>query len=215
MDKEERARYNWRKVMTMLQLVKAVCKMERDEMQNIMKDLDDEDETKVSCFQLKWVDKYVQPPNQLVMTAWTLLALTVNSISIFFVYYECAFRLRAFKSFSSLQMIFDVVLTLEMVIHFFKAYSSKESYRGWIHPVFKFMGTCKEKISKDDLEHSQWETSFRLIGIRYLSGQFIFDFLSVIPFFIAKLVNLNVDYQDFVHMDGVAFLSYLRLLRIT
>lgn len=108
--------------MTMIQLVKAVCKMESDEMKNIMKDLDDEDEAKVSCFKLKWLDRYVQPPNKLLMTAWTFLALTVNSISIFFVYYECAFRMRAFKSFSFLQMIFDVVLTLEMIIHFFKAY---------------------------------------------------------------------------------------------
>ena len=37
------------------------------------------------------------------MTIWTALALTVNTLSIFLVYYECAFRLNVFDDFGVMQ----------------------------------------------------------------------------------------------------------------
>ena len=39
-----------------------------------------------------------------------------------------------------------------------------------------------------------WQKKFKLIAIRYLSGNFLTDFLSVVPFFAGKLNNLDGDY---------------------
>ena len=53
----------------------------------------DEEESK-SCWNFNWMNKYVVPPDNRFMTIWTAIALTVNTLSIFIVYYEAAFRLR-------------------------------------------------------------------------------------------------------------------------
>ena len=154
------------------------------------------------------------------MTIWTALALTVNAVSIFFVYYECAFRMFAFTSFSAQQFIFEIILIIEVMVFFFKAYPAKETCRGWLFPVVFGCGGCKkiqniDKYDDRNEKKSFFETSFLKIGVRYLSGAFIIDFLSVVPFFIAKLVFVNDDYIDFVQKPFILFLGYLRLLRIT
>ena len=127
--------------MTMLQLVKALSSRESDELVQKRKD----DEKKVKCTDFLWADRYVQTPDNMWMTIWTFIALTVNTFSIFMVYYESAFHLRAFDDMPMIITIFEVILTLEIVIIFFKAYSAKDSHRGWLFSVGKTLGCCKKK----------------------------------------------------------------------
>ena len=48
--------------------------------------------------------------------------------------------------------------------------------------------------TKENRSDNMWELRFKLIAIRYLSGNFLTDFLSVVPFFVGKLNNLDGDY---------------------
>ena len=57
--------------------------------------------------------------------------------------------------------------------------------------------------------------SFRKVAVHYLSGVFIFDFLSSYPYFIASLAHGGEDYQDVMDIDYMKVFGYLRLLRIT
>ena len=77
------------------------------------------------------------------MSLWTLFALSINTISIFVVYYECAFRLRAFDKFSAFSVIIELVLVLELIVSFFKAYPSKDTHRGWILSLIELIGFCR------------------------------------------------------------------------
>lgn len=135
------------------------------------------------------------------MTIWTMIALSVNAISIFTVYYDCAFRLKSKHTFEAMPFVFEVILIIEMLLFFFKAYPAKESPRGFLFSIFKTCGLCREKEeaeakvgSKENRSDIMWQRKFRLIAFRYLSGNFLTDFLSVVPFFIGKLNNLNGDY---------------------
>ena len=62
-----------------------------------------------------------------------------------------------------------------------------------------------------------WQKRFKLIAIRYLSGNFVFDFLSVFPFLFGKLATGGDDitYREQLEMPIMQFFAYLRLLRIT
>ena len=139
------------------------------------------------------------------MTLWTLLALSINTGSIFIVYYEAAFRLVAWDNEALWVYILEIVLLLEIIIFFFKAYPAKEGHRGWLLSVFGWCGLCKEKkeiklfnnkIGDGDKGEDQWETSFKKTCIRYLSGSFLTDFLSVVPFFIGKLAFTDGTYRN-------------------
>ena len=78
------------------------------------------------------------------MSLWTLFALSINTISIFVVYYECAFRMRAFDKFSAFSVIIELVLVLELIVSFFKAYPAKDSHRGWILSLIEKTGLCQK-----------------------------------------------------------------------
>ena len=56
------------------------------------------------------------------MMIQTLIALSVNAISIFTVYYDCAFRLKSKHTFEALPFVFEIILIIEMILFFFKAY---------------------------------------------------------------------------------------------
>lgn len=122
LEKEKKARFNWRKIMTMIQLVKALSSTDKLEKQLVPED--EEEEEKVSCWKFIWADKYVQKPNKLWMVIWTALALSVNTISIFLVSYECAFHLTASSDLGAMSDIFEVILCLEVLVMFFKSYPS-------------------------------------------------------------------------------------------
>ena len=53
------------------------------------------------------------------------------------------------------------------------------------------------------------------MAVRYLTGIFIIDFLSVVPFLLAKLTAGDVPYIELLERDHMKIFAYLRLLRIT
>lgn len=75
--------------MTMIQLVKALSSGE--DLKKTKNDNDDD--SKMSFWDFHWATKYVMTPDSRIMSIWTAIALSVNTISIFLVYYEAAFRL--------------------------------------------------------------------------------------------------------------------------
>ena len=75
--------------------------------------------------------------------------MSVNAISIFTVYYDCAFRLKSKDSFESIPFVFEVILIIEMILFFFKAYPAKDSHRGYLFNIFKMCGFCREKEEKE------------------------------------------------------------------
>ena len=85
-------------------------------------------------------------------------------------------------------------MTLEIFALFIKAYPSKDSDRGWVFSVFSKCGCCKDKQSimksnkKVGSDNDMWQKDFKKVARRYLSSFFIIDFLSVVPFFITKLI---------------------------
>ena len=82
----------------------------------------EEDEKKTTCWDFKWADRYVQSPSMVWMAIWTAVALTVNTISIFVVFYECAFRMRGLSEPGALNTVFEIILLLEIILIFFKSY---------------------------------------------------------------------------------------------
>ena len=97
-EKEKKARSNWRRLLTQIQIVKALSTRESGTLANRLSealDFADEEEVKDSCWNLNWLDRYVQEPEKYFMVIWNLTAITVNTISIFIVYYECAFRMKS------------------------------------------------------------------------------------------------------------------------
>ena len=155
-----------------------------------------------------------------MMMFWTLVALSMNTVSIFIVYYECAFRLRAIEEEQSWIYAIEVILLLELLLFFFKAYPNRESERGWICSILGLCGVCKaKKPNKKSLPagnyESFWQMSFKKVAIRYLSGNFLIDFLSVVPFFIGKIISVNRSYKIMLEQKHMMVFAYLRLLRIT
>ena len=69
----------------------------------------------------------------------------MNAISIFTVYYDCAFRLKTKDKFEAMPFVFEIILIIEMILFFFKAYPAKESHRGYVFSIFKTCGFCREK----------------------------------------------------------------------
>ena len=69
----------------------------------------------------------------------------MNAISIFTVYYDCAFRLKTKDKFEAMPFVFEIILIIEMILFFFKAYPAKESHRGYVFSIFRTCGFCKEK----------------------------------------------------------------------
>ena len=58
LEQETRARYNWRKVLTMIQLVKALSPREAANLKKKDKD-EGEVEVKYKFWDFKWADKYL------------------------------------------------------------------------------------------------------------------------------------------------------------
>jgi len=157
------------------------------------------------------------------MMIWNFVALGANTITIFTVYFECAFRLRALEEEAPWIYAFEVILVLEVLLSFFKAFPSTDSERGWVCQVLGVCGLCKpakntvrkKKSIKKELDVSGWNTTFSKIAIRYLSGSFLIDFLSVVPFFIGKLTSRESHYKLALKAPLMQVFAYLRLLRIT
>jgi len=182
--------------MTMISIVKHLSERESKEFLQSRLDKDAQKEEKMpSCWTFQWADKYLKPPDSKIMTLWTLLALSMNTGSIFIVYYEAAFQLTAWEREASWILVIEFILLLEIIIFFFKAYPAKEDHRGWWFSVVGICGCCKEasedpqKIGKIGAVEDRWESSFRKVAIHYLSGSFLTDFLSVVPFLFGKLAS--------------------------
>ena len=185
--------------MTMIQLVKALSPRESEAMKNKRDEGDvDEEKQKVSWTEFKWADKYVKTPDNRWMTYWNILAIAVNTVSIFTVYYDASFHLHGYTDYSMLSYVFEVILLLEICIFFFKAYPMKNnSHRGFMFTILGWCGLCKKKEEfQDDMDEESaiYQMSFKLIGIHYISGVFIIDVLSVLPFFLIKLIHTGIEY---------------------
>ena len=66
-----------------------------------------------------------------------------------------------------------------------------------------------------DKEEDLWERDFKKVAIRYLSNNFLFDFLSVVPFLIGKLIAGSEPPEIYMERTHMQVFAYLRLLRIT
>lgn len=67
------------------------------------------------------MDKYIQKPDKMYVILWNMVALSVNTLSIFVVYYEAAFRLTAFTESYAILTVFEVVLLIDLFFAFLKA----------------------------------------------------------------------------------------------
>lgn len=114
---------------------------------------DGEDSLGAKWYELKWLDKYVKPPNNRYIAIYNLIAITANAISIFLVYYECSFRLKVFDSVGPFNLLLEIILTLEIILIMFKAYPDKDdSNKGWLYPLYTLPCICcrKKKVKKHD-----------------------------------------------------------------
>ena len=101
-------------------------------------------------------------------------------------------------------MRFEVVLLFEIIILFFKAFPAEESSRGWVLALLGACGACKnvgiKKVENNRAkklavqEEFIYNRSFSAVAVRYLSSNFLIDFLSVVPFLVGKLVSKENDY---------------------
>ena len=41
---------------------------------------DEEEEEQVSCWELRWLSKYVQEPDRLIIFLWTFFAIMINTM---------------------------------------------------------------------------------------------------------------------------------------
>ena len=144
---ERKARRNWRTLMTMISIVKHLSERESKEMLYSREENLEPAVTNSSKFwEFKWADRYVKSPDSRIMSLWTLLALSMNTASIFIVYFECAFHLKAWEKEESWIYLIEFILLLEIIVTFFKAYDSKDGgERGWLLSVFGICGCCKKK----------------------------------------------------------------------
>ena len=129
------------------------------------------------------------------MVLWNFVALSMNAGSIFIVFYECAFHLAAVEYASAIVMVIEFILLFEIMVIFFKAIPKTTSARGCLCSLLGVCGMCKtncrriEEKTRVGTKSSYWNSSFSEIAVNYLSGNFIIDFLSVVPFLLAKLAN--------------------------
>ena len=141
------------------------------------------------------MDRYVQKPDNIIMILLALLDLSFNIVYIFLVVYDSAFRLTTMKERSAFVLFIEFGLVAQMILVFFKAFPEKESPRGFICTLLWCCGLCKKRCKKKEdiievvgkVEENMYNTSFKDVAIRYLSGFFIIDFVSVVPFMIGKL----------------------------
>ena len=93
----------------------------------------------------------MQRPDKVFIILWTFLALSMNTISIFIVFYECAFHLTAVKESSSIVLVIEFVLFFEIIAYFFKAFPDQDSPRGFICSLLGMCGGCKNTCRKADI----------------------------------------------------------------
>lgn len=132
--------------MTMISIVKHLSPDGGKDLLMERQEGSENDEKQSSFWEFTWADRYVKSPDSRTMTLWTALALSINTMSIFIVYYEAAFRLVAWEKESPWVYALEFVLLFEIIIFFFKAYPAEENHRGWLLSVLGFCGLCKEKI---------------------------------------------------------------------
>lgn len=196
LQKEKNARANWRRLHMQIMIVKALSVRESEEMKNHHIAVEDEEEEEqVSLWGFQWMDRYVQKPDNIIMILLALLDLSFNIVYIFLVVYDSAFRLTTMKERSAFVLFIEFGLVAQMILVFFKAFPEKESPRGFICTLLWCCGLCKKRCKKKEdiievvgkVEENMYNTSFKDVAIRYLSGFFIIDFVSVVPFMIGKL----------------------------
>lgn len=142
---EKSARLNWRKLYTLIQIVKALSPRESKEMRDRAKLDHEEEEVQVSCWKLEWLDRYVMTPENLYVTLWTFIALSVNTVAIFYISYDCAFHLAAIESYNPFILVIEILLLFELIMVFFIAIYEKDNPRGFICSLFGFCGFCKKR----------------------------------------------------------------------
>ena len=79
------------------------------------------------------------------MMIWNLTAIGVNTVSIFFVYYECAFHMRAVEKAGWMNYLIELILAAEVLVIFFKSYPARDSPRGFICSLLGACGLCKKR----------------------------------------------------------------------
>ena len=93
-------------------------------------------------------------PDKLYIIIWNFIALSMNTVSIFIVFYECAYRLTAVDEASIGTTIIEFVLLVEIIMFFFKAIPNTSSQRGWLCSLFGACGLCKKCcVKKEDYKH--------------------------------------------------------------
>lgn len=176
----------------------------------------------MSCWELRWLNRYVQTPDKPVIIVWTFIALSLNIIYVFMVFFECAFRMTAIEERRSIDYVMVIGLVIEIIMIFFVAYPETDSPRGLICILLSFCGVCKTRCRKKEellevgkLENNTYETDFKLVASRYITGFFVVDFLSVVPYMIVFLASPDENFIYLISRDYMTFFAYLRLLRIT
>ena len=159
------------------------------------------------------------------MVIWNLTAITVNTISIFIVYYECAFQMKSAIVQGAVNYLIELILAAEVILIFFKAFPDRESPRGYICSLLGACGLCKQRCilkrkdreekKKLDVKESFWNHRFKEVALRYFSSNFIIDFVSVYPFLLGKMTAGSADYDELINRGYMQVFGYLRLLRIT
>lgn len=69
----------------------------------------------------------------------------MNTVSIFVVYFESAFRLQAFRDSFSILTIFEVIMLFDILLTFFKTRRTIDGHRGVICSILGICKLCREK----------------------------------------------------------------------
>ena len=92
----------------------------------------------------------MQTPDKLLIFLWTFFAISINTVSIFIVFYECAFRLTAFEESNSIVLATEFILFIDIFSYFFKAFPKKDSPRGFLCSLLGMCGLCKKTCRKKE-----------------------------------------------------------------
>ena len=89
------------------------------------------------------------------MVIWNLIAIAVNTVSIFIVYYECAFHMRTVMFSGAFVTLIELILAVEVIIIFFKAFPERESPRGYMCILLGYCGLCKNRFMRNAIEREK------------------------------------------------------------
>ena len=100
----------------------------------------------------------------------------------------------------------ELILVIDTLILFFRAYRKIDSDIGMYESLITFICRCnKNKPKKQEIKdkksekkkdkktkeiEQEWQTSLKKISRHYLGGNFIQDFLSLVPYLVTYLIFL-------------------------